>query len=196
MTRRPLLAAALCATLTLTACNNSPKAGQPNTTAPSTTPTPTPTNPTWTPEQFEAITAAKARYAAARAAVDQALMNPSKLDRGALERAGNGGEWITTILGDATNYQKYGWYRSGKIKIASTQVTSVKLDIEQPEVRFTSCLDSSSVVTRFQKDNKPVPQGGDNGKRHKFSSQLVFAPPAPGGSKIWFLVSDKPTGPC
>ncbi|GAA1661735.1 hypothetical protein GCM10009744_64340 [Kribbella alba] len=202
MIRRPLLAAAaLCATLTLTACNGSPEAGRPNTTppptaSPTTTPTPSPSTPTWTEEEQAAITSAKARYLAARAAVDKAFAEPAKLDRNALQKSGNGGEWIIAVIGDAMNLERYGWYRSGTVKVSSTQVTSVKLGIEQPEVRLTNCIDTSGVVSRFQKDHQPVPMGPGNGKRHKFSSQLVFAPPAEGGAKMWFLVADKAAGTC
>ncbi len=77
MTPRPALGtalAALCALTALTACQGSPEAGHPNTTpaSPSATPTPTaPSTPTWTPEEEAAITAAKARYVAATAAVDR-----------------------------------------------------------------------------------------------------------------------------
>lgn len=200
MIRRPLLgAAALCAALTLAACNGSPEAGQ-VTPAPTPTPTPTtsttPSTPTWTPEQLQAIAGAKARYVAARAAVDTALADPTNLNRGALEKAGNGGEWIITVIGDAMNQERYGWYRSGKVKITTMQVNSAKLGIEQPEVRLTNCIDTSAVVTRFQKDHKPVPMGPGNGKRHKFSSQIVYAPPVRGGAKMWFLIADKAVGSC
>jgi hypothetical protein len=197
MTRRPLLAAAaLCATLTLTACNGSPDAGQPNTTPPPSTPTTAPTTPTWTPEQLEAIAAAKARYIAARAAVDKAFGDPANLNRTALEKVGNGGEWIVTILDDATFQKNNGWYQTGQVKVSGTQVVSVKLGIEQPEVQLTNCVDSSAVITRFTKDNKPVPMGPGNGDRHKFSSRLVYATPNAGGPKMWFLTAEKAGGPC
>lgn len=200
MIRRPLLiAAALCATLALAACTNSPEAGRPNTTPPSTptTAAPTaPTTPTYTAEEQTAITAAKARYVAARAAADQAFEDPAKFNRAALEKAGNGGQWIIELAGGAQQLQDYGWYRSGASKISETQVISVKLDQQQPEVRLTNCIDSSGVVTRFRRDDKPVPMGPGNGKRHKFSSQLVYASPSGGGGKSWFLIADKAVGPC
>ena len=200
MIRRPLLpAAALVATLTLAACNSSPEAGRPDTTPTTATSSPSPTAPsapTYTPEEQAAITAAKARYIAARAAVDKAFEDPAQFDRNALEKAGNGGQWMIELAGGAQQLQDYGWYRSGTSKISTTRVISVKLDLEQPEVRLTNCIDSSGVVTRFKKDDKPVPMGPGNGKRHKFSSQLVYAAPSGGNSKIWFLIADKAAGPC
>ncbi|WP_157979803.1 hypothetical protein [Kribbella monticola] len=201
MTRRPLQAAAtLSALLMLAACTGSPKAGQPNTTPPPTTPTitpsPTPSTPTWTPEQQAAITAAKSRYTTARAAVDKAFEDPAHLNRTALEKVGNGGEWIITVIDDARFQTQNGWYQTGQVKISGTQVVSVKLGIEQPEVQLTNCIDSSAVVTRFTKTKKPVPMGPGNGDRHKFSSRLVYAQPNSGGPKMWFLVAEKGGGPC
>ncbi|TCC65604.1 hypothetical protein E0H73_01305 [Kribbella pittospori] len=201
MTRRPALgpaAAAICALLALTACEGSPEAGRPDSTPTSTssTSTPTPTAPRWTPEEQAAITAAKARYAAATAAVDHALVNPATLDRSALEKAGIGGEWIITIIDQARSMTRSGWYQTGNTGITNTKVTSVKLDGEQPEVNLSNCLDSSKLVLRFKKDGKPVPLGPGNGRRHQFASRLVYAPPAPGGRSIWFLISDKDKGTC
>jgi hypothetical protein len=200
MPSRPALGratAALCALLALTSCQGSPEAGHPNTTPISPTPTPTaPSTPTWTPEQEAAITAAKARYAAATAAVDRALVDPATLNRSALEKAGIGGEWIITVIDQARTMTRSGWYQTGSTKITKTAVTSVKVDGEQPEVNLSNCLDSSQQVIRFKKDGKPVPMGPGNGRRHQFASRLVYAPPAPGGQKMWFLISDKDTGTC
>ena len=202
MPSRPALGratAALCALLALTSCQGSPEAGHPNTTPTSPPPTPTPTapsTPTWTPAEEAAITAAKARYVAARAAVDKTLSTPTKADRTALEKAGNGGAWMLTVLQDVVNYQDYGWYQTGQTKVTNTVVTSVKLNLEQPEVRLLSCVDSSAIVIRFQKDGKPVPLGPGNGRRHKVASQLVYAPPATGGTKMWWLMTDKASGTC
>jgi hypothetical protein len=196
MTRRPLLAAAALCALTLTACNNSSEAGRPDTTPTPSAPTTTPSTPTWTPEQLQAIAGAKARYIAARAAVDKAFEDPASLNRTALEKVGNGGEWIITILDDAMFQKNNGWYQTGRVKVSGTQVVSVKLEIEQPEVQLTNCIDSSAVVTRFKKDNKPVPMGPGNGDRHKFSSRLVYATPNSGGPKMWFLIAEKGGGPC
>jgi len=199
MPRRPLAAtvATLSALTALTACNPSPEAGRPNTTPTTPTTTPTaPSTPTWTPEEEAAITAATARYAAARAAVEKALADPAALNRPALEKAGNGGEWILAVIGDARFQARNGWYQAGQAKISATKVAAVKLGIAQPEVQLTNCIDSSGVVTRFKKDDKPVPMGPGNGNRHKFSSRLVYAPPAPGGQKMWFLISEKATGTC
>ncbi|MEU4295174.1 hypothetical protein AB0E63_43730 [Kribbella sp. NPDC026596] len=201
MTRRPLTTAVvlLSALTALTGCNGSPEAGRPNTNPTSPTPTPTPTapsTPAWTPEEEAAITAAKARYVAARAAVDKTLSTPTKADRTALEKAGNGGAWMLTVLQDVINYQDYGWYQTGQTKVTNTVVTSVKLNLEQPQVRLVSCVDSSAIVIRFQKDGKPVPLGPGNGRRHKVASQLVYAPPAAGGTKMWWLMTDKASGTC
>ncbi|WP_433167509.1 hypothetical protein [Kribbella sp. CA-247076] len=201
MTPRPLTVAiaTLSALTALTACNGSPEAGHPNTTptSPTATPTPTaPSTPEWTPEETAAITAAKARYVAARAAVEKALADPEALNRSGLEKAGNGGEWIIAVIGDARFQERNGWYQSGRAKIFTKKVVSVKLEIEQPEVLLSNCVDSSGVVTRFTRDDKPVPMGPGNGNRHLFSSRLVYAPPAPGGEKMWFLVSEKAAGKC
>jgi hypothetical protein len=155
-----------------------------------------PSTPAWSTEELAAIDGAKATYLAARAAAEKALMDPAKLNRGALEKAGNGGEWIITIIDEARFQKNNGWYQSGKAKISATQVDTVKLGIEQPEVRMTSCIDSSAVITRFVKDHKPVPMGPSDGDRHKFSSRLVYAAPNTGGSKMWFLIADKTVGPC
>ncbi|GAA3559180.1 hypothetical protein [Kribbella ginsengisoli] len=197
MPRRPLLlTVALCA-LPLAACNNSPEAGQPNTApATSTTPTPTaPSTPTYTSEEQAAITAAKARYAVARAAAGAALAQPGKATRAALEKAGNGGEWVNAIADQIATEQENGWYQTGAAKIVSTAVKSVNLTSTQPEVRLTSCIDSTSLVTRYQSNGQPVPEGSSDGPRHKFQSRLVYAPDA-GGKKMWFLVEEKVAGAC
>ena len=202
MIRRPLLAAAaLCATLTLTACNGSPEAGRPNTTppptaSPTTTPTPSPSTPTWTEEEQAAITAAKARYTAARAAVESALRDPRKPSREPLERAGNGGSWLLAAIDQVRFQREQGWYLSGTVNTAATAVTSVKLSLEQPEVRLTSCIDSSAAKTLFQATGKPVPLEGGDGDRRRFQSRLVLAPPAKGGPKMWFLIEEKAVGSC
>jgi hypothetical protein len=204
MPRRPAFlpaTAAICALLALTACQGSPEAGRPDTTATSSsfTPTPAPTapsTPTWTPEELAAITAAKARYAAATAAVDQALTKPATFDRSALEKAGVGGAWIIDVIDQARAFTRSGWYQTGRTSITNTQVVSVKLDGAQPEVKLTNCLDTSKLVVRFEKNGKPVPMGPGNGDRHKFASRLVYAPPAPGGQKMWFLIEDQGAGQC
>jgi hypothetical protein len=199
MIRRPLLAAAaLCATLTLTACNGSPEAGRPNTTPPpAASPTPsTPSTPGRPEEEQLAITAAKSRYNAARAAIDAAMNAPQKSTRAALEAAGNGGNWIITVLDDVNFQRQNGWYQAGKVKIVSTDVRSVTLTGEQPRVVLTVCLDTSSTSTRFQADNKPVPMGPGNGKRHKAEAVLVFAPPVGKTAKMWFLIDEKASGSC
>jgi hypothetical protein len=200
MTRRPLATAVatLSALAALTACNSSPEAGRPNTTSPTATPTPTatPSSPTWTPEQQAAIAAAKARYTVARAAVDKAMSTPTATNRPALEKAGNGGTWIIDALEDLINLQHDGWYLTGSTKVTNTVVSSVKLNLEQPEVRLVSCLDGSAIVVRLQKNHKPVPLGPGNSRRQKWASRLVYAPPAAGGTKMWWLIEDKGIGPC
>jgi hypothetical protein len=201
MTRRPLFAAAaLSAALTLTACNGSPEAGRPNTTpptaSPTTAPTPAPSTPAWTEEEQAAITAAQSRYTIARAAIDSAMNAPHKATRGALESAGNGGNWIITVLGDVNFQRENGWYQAGKVQVVSTSVASVTLAGEQPRVGLTVCLDTSKTSTRFLANNKPVPKGPGNGKRHKADAVLVYAPPAGKTAKMWFLIDEKASGSC
>lgn len=205
MPRRPALTtatAALCALAALTACNGSPEAGQPNTTpiSTSTTPTPTttaPSTPTWTTEEQAAISAAKSRYVAATAAADQALTKPTAFDRPALEKAGLGSERILEIYDQAQSLAADGLYQTGRVTIVSTTVKSVKLDGPQPEVILTNCLDASTLSLRFQKDDKPVPVvPGGSGLRHVFQSRLVYAPPAPGGQKLWYLISNQGGAKC
>lgn len=204
MPRRPAFApatAALCALLALPACQGSPEAGHPSTSPISTTPTPSATRmasptPTWTHEEQTAISAAKRQYAVARAAVDAALAAPAKADRTKLEKAGNGGEWITTVLEDIINFQNYGWYETGRTKVTNIQVTSVNLKLQQPEVSLTSCIDSSAVVIRTQADGKPVPIGAGTSSRQKVSARIVYAPAVAGSAKRWWLVAEKELGPC
>jgi hypothetical protein len=201
MIRRPLLAAAaLSAALALTACNGSPEAGRPNTSLPtaptSSPPTSTPSGQGWTEEEQAAITAAKSRYTTARAAIDAAMNAPQESTRATLEHAGNGGNWIITVLGDVNFQRENGWYQAGKVQIVSTSAASVTLTGEQPRVGLTVCLDTSKTSTRFQANNKPVPMGPGNGKRHKAEAVLVFAPPVGKTAKMWFLIDEKATGSC
>jgi hypothetical protein len=199
MTRRlTTAAAALGLALLVASCTSpSPEAGRPDTSPTSSTPTPTASSsPSWTPEEQAAIDAAKSRYVAARAAVDAAFAKPKPFDRSALEKAGNGGEWLIAVSGDVKQLNDFGWYRIGPSKVSDTRVTSVKLDLAQPEVLLNSCIDTSAVVTRFQSDNKPVPLGPGNGKLHRYASKLVFAQSVRGGPKMWFLVSEKGAGKC
>jgi hypothetical protein len=207
MPRRPALAtatAALCALTALTACQGSPEAGRPNTApAPSTsatsTPTPTatsPSSPSWTPAEQAAITAAKARYIAARAAVNNAFKEPAKATTTSLEAAGNGGTWVIAVAGQLDFQVKNGWYQTGDARVSSLDVRSVNLKLEQPEVRLTSCIDSSQVVDRYQSNSKPIPVASNNGDRHRFESRLVYANSAATGRKLWFLVDEKTTTTC
>jgi hypothetical protein len=199
MPRRLLAAVATLSTLPLlTACHGSPEAGHPNTTPASDSPTasPTPSAPHWTPEEQAAIAAAKARYLAATSAIDKTFMNPSGLDRSALEKAGLGGEWIITIVDQARTLVRSGLYQTGSTQVANAEVASVKLEQAQPEVNFINCLDSSKQVIRFKKNGKPVPADPGEGTRRKVASHLVFAAPADNGKKMWFLISDEDKGPC
>jgi hypothetical protein len=199
MHRRSALALATLTTLTaLTACQGSPEAGRPNTAppTPSVTPTPTPSAPsTPTPEQA-AATAAKARYAAAQAAIDAAAATPTVNNRPALEKAGIGGTAVLDVVESLINLRADGWYQTGRVTIVSTAISSVKLNLQQPEVRLLSCLDSSSTVVRFQKNGKAVPLGPGNGNRHKFASRIVYAPAATGATKMWWLIENKAAGSC
>lgn len=202
MPRRPLVAAAttLSTLLLLTACNGSPEAGLPNTTPTSTSPTPSPTptapsTPTWTAEQQAAITAARARYAIATAAIDRTLANPSALDRPALEKAGLSGQRIITIVDQARTLVRNDLYVTGNVQIAKTTVVSVKLKQAQPEVVLLNCLDSSKQVMRFKSNGKPVPSGPGSGTRRQVTSHLRFAPGAD-NKKLWFLITDEDKGPC
>lgn len=81
--------------------------------------------------------------------------------------------------------------------IVSTTVKSVKLDGPQPEVILASCLDAATLILRFQKNDKAVPVvPGGSGLRHVFQSRLVYAPPAPGGQKLWYLMSNQAGAKC
>jgi hypothetical protein len=202
MTPRPALGpalAALCALLTLTACNGSPEAGRPNTTPPSPTATPTSTTPSipgWTAEQQAAITAAKARYVAARAAAGVALHDPENADRNQLEAAGNGGAWLASIVEYIVYLRDRSLYQSGDAKIVSTSPASVDLDAVQPVVVLKTCIDGSSGMMRYRKTGKPVPVATTaGGTRHTVNARLVYAR-AKTGAKMWFLVEEKTVGSC
>ncbi|WP_328998318.1 hypothetical protein OHA18_28145 [Kribbella sp. NBC_00709] len=163
----------------------------------SPSPTPNaPSTPAWTTDEQAAITAAKARYVAARAAVNNAFKEPAKATTASLEAAGNGGTWVIAVAGQLDFQVKNGWYQTGDAKVASLDVRSVNLKLAQPEVRLTSCIDSSQVVDRYQSNSKPIPVVSDNGDRHRFESRLVYAKSASTGRKLWFLVDDKTTKTC
>ncbi|TDO69344.1 hypothetical protein EV651_101384 [Kribbella sp. VKM Ac-2571] len=203
MPRRPLLAAvATLSTLTLlTACNGSPEAGRPNTTPTSTTPTPTPTptapsTPAWTTEEQAAITAAKSRYVAARAAIDTALNNPPAASREKLLQAGTGGKWLVEVLTNVQFNLDRGWYADGKASVEGVSVASVTLRAEQPEVRLNACLDSSKISLRYQATRKPVPVGPGSGKRHKVQAQVVYTALTGQSKKMWFLIDETDLGSC
>jgi hypothetical protein len=199
MTPRPLLAAtvALCATLPLAACNNSPEAGHPNTTPiTSTTPTPTaPSTPTYTPEEQTAITAAKTGYAAARAAVVKAVADPQKATRAGLEASGNGGHWLDGAIEQIVFLRDRSLYQTGEVKIVSSVVKSVDALASRPTVVFTNCVDGSAVVMRYKATGKAVPVVSTDGLRHKVDAYLSFAP-SKRGTRMWYLTEEKVVGKC
>lgn len=203
MPRRPLLAAAATlSTLTLlTACNGSPEAGRPNTTpstsATTSSPTPiAPSTPTWTAEEQAALTAAKARYTAARAAVAIALNAPENADRSQLEATGNGGAWLTQIVQRIVYLRDRNLYQSGDPVLTSIAPAAVDLSAAQPAVTLKACLDGSKTQMRYRKTDKPVPVVTvAGGTRHVINARLIYAP-AKTGSKMWFLVDEKVLGKC
>lgn len=89
------------------------------------------------PEKQAAITAATARFVAARRATELALQNPTKADRAVLERAGDGGRWLADTIDDITFYRDNGWYQAGSVKLSSPDVKSVRLTTQQPEITLT-----------------------------------------------------------
>lgn len=200
MPRRLTLAAAtLSLTLPLASCTSpSPEAGRPDTSPPPSSPTPSssPSTPAWTAEEVAAINSAKARYSDARAAVDKALLDPQKSSRSTLEQAGNGGAWLIAVIDQVRFQRQQGWHRVGNLLIAKTTVTSVNLDLEQPEVKLSNCIDSSKAKTLIQATGKPVPLVGGDGHRKIFNSRLVYATGAKGGARSWFLIDDQVAGPC
>jgi hypothetical protein len=101
-----------------------------------------------------------------------------------------------TAIGEVRFERDQGWYTAGSVKIISTTVDLVNLRLEQPEVRLSTCIDSSGTSTRYQATGKPVPGADSNGDRHKFRSRLVLAPPVAGGNKMWFLIEEKAMGSC
>lgn len=204
MPRRPALApalAALCAITTLTACQGSPEAGHPNTTptssSPTTSPTPSaPSTPGWTAEEQAAITAAKARYVAARAAVGKALEKPEGVRSPVLEAAGNGGAWLQSILERLYFFTRNGLYQSGTSRILSTAPSSVDLNAEQPTVILKSCIDGAGVQMRYRATGKPVPVASTvGGGKHGVNARFVYAANA-AGKKMWFLIEEKAAGAC
>jgi hypothetical protein len=200
MIRRPLVGAAvLCGALLLAACNGSPEAGRVTpaptiTSSPTVSPSPS-ASPTWTGDELKAITAARSRYVTARTAVGVALSDPRNASRSPLEKAGNGGNWLASAIEEIAFQRDRGWYQAGSVKIASTTVASVRLQLEQPEVMLANCIDSSGVVMRYRATGKPVPLGPSNGSRHKVHSRIVLAPSI-NGTKTWFLVDEKVIGSC
>jgi hypothetical protein len=133
---------------------------------------------------------------AARAAVDAALKQPAKASQAALAAAGNGGNWAIAVAGQLDFQTTNGWYQTGDPKIISLAVVSVNLKLEQPEVKLTSCIDSTQVVTRYQSSGKPIPIESDNGSRHRFQSRLIYAKSTSSGKKMWFLVDEKAGEKC
>lgn len=202
MPRRPALTtatAALCALTALTACQGSPEAGQPNTTPTTTSSTratvPTPT-PSPTTAEEAAVTAAKARYLSAWAAIDTALNNPVLATDAKLLQAGTGGEWLIRVLSDVEFNKERGWYQNGKTSVKVLSVASVKLKAEQPEVRLLACLDTSKTALYFQKTRKPIPAIPANGDRHKVQAQVVYAVTTGQSKKMWYLINQTELGSC
>ncbi|MDX2974660.1 hypothetical protein, partial [Kribbella solani] len=159
-------------------------------------PTPTSSTPTWTPQQQTAITAAKARYAAALAAIDKALSDPTKSTREPLEAAGLSDKRIIAAIGDVRTLRDSGWYRAGKTQILSATPQTVELDGEQPKVTLRSCVDLSSTALHFQKDHKTVPVGPSSSKRVTFSAELRYTARSTTSPKRWFLTDEKALGAC
>jgi hypothetical protein len=124
------------------------------------------------------------------------MHDPRKSTRAALVKAGNGGTWLISVLGELDFQRNNGWYQAGDVQIASAAVDSVKLSGEQPEVRLNTCIDSSKVSTRYQSSGKPVPMGPNDGTRHRAQVRLVFAPPTDKSAKMWFLIEEKAMGRC
>lgn len=201
MTRRPLTAAVatLSTLISLTACTGSPEAGHPNTTPTSPTPTPTPTAPStpqWTPQEQAAITAAKARYSAARTAAGTALHDPRTANRERLEAVGNGGTWLASILERIVYLSDRGLYQTGAAKIISASPVSVDLTAEQPTVMLKTCIDGTGVQMRYRATGKPVPVVTTvGGGRSGVSARLVYAP-GNAGTRMWFLVEEKSAASC
>jgi hypothetical protein len=202
MTRRnTLAAAALLLTLPLASCtNSSPEAGRPDTTPPPNSPTTaspgTPSTPRWTEEEQQAINTAQNRYLSARTAINQAFHDPRTATRDKLLRAGNGDPWLISVIGDLKFLKDQGWYQKGDVVVDSVVAQSVKLDGERPEVRLTSCIDSSKTTTIIRKTGKPVTTAGDDGKRKKAQAKLVFAPTSTSQSKAWYLVEEEGATNC
>ncbi|GAA1509421.1 hypothetical protein GCM10009741_02870 [Kribbella lupini] len=199
MTRRLTPAAAVCLAVLMASCTNaSPEAGRPDT-SPSTSSTPSPSHPStpaWTAEEQQAISAAQARYLSARTAINQAFQDPRAATRDKLLKAGNGDPWLISVIGDLKFFEDQGWYQKGDVVVSSVVVQSVKLGGERPEVRLTSCIDSSKTTTIIRKTGKPVTSAGDDGKRKKAQAKLVFAPTSASQSKAWYLVEEEGATNC
>jgi hypothetical protein len=197
MIRRPLVGATvLCGALLLAACNGSPEAGR-VTRGPTTTPTATPTATTPSApseEEAKAIASARTRYVIAQAAVVKALSDPRKASRASLESGGNGGQWLTDVLNQVVFQRDRDLYQTGSAKVVSTTVGPVRLQLEQPEVTLTNCVDGSGVVLRYRANGKPVPMGPGDGTRHRVTSRIVLA--AGPDTKMWILVGEKVLGSC
>jgi hypothetical protein len=207
MPRRPSIVAVatLGAVIVLAACHGSPKAGRPDTLPASTAavqsspPTPTPTDratPRWTAEEETAITAASARYRAARAAAGHALQHPEGRHLASLEAAGNGGAWLRSILERLDFFKKHALYQTGTSKVLSTSPSSVDLTAEQPTVVLRICIDGSGVQMRYRSTGKPVPVASTIGAdRRGVLARLVYAVNAT-GNKMWFLTEETTSASC
>lgn len=143
-----------------------------------------------------AVDAAKARYLAARAAVNDAVKRPGEVSAAALAIAGNGGAWLSRVEAMVDFSVKNGWYQTGDARITALTVRSVELELARPEVRLTSCIDSSAVVSRYQSNSKPIPVVSDNGDRHRFESRLIYTKSAETGRRMWILMDEQTTKTC
>ena len=190
----------------VSACGGSPETGGPEAapvtstpfegrSAPTRTPSGVSTS-AWSSAELAAVEAAKARYLAARAAVNEAVKRPGDVSASALALAGNGGTWLPRVEAMLAFSVKNGWYETGDARISMLAVRSVKLDLAQPEVRLTSCIDSSAVVSRYRSNSKPIPVVSDNGDRHRFESRLIYTKSAETGRRMWILVDEQTTKTC
>ncbi|MFC6156024.1 hypothetical protein [Kribbella jiaozuonensis] len=132
----------------------------------------------------------------ARAAVGDAVKRPRTASRVALARAGNGGTWLRQVEAQLDFSVENGWYQTGDARITMLDVRAVNLEVAQPEVKLTSCVDSSAVVDRYQSNSQPIPAVSDNGDRHRLESRLVYARSAETARKMWILVDEKTTKTC
>jgi hypothetical protein len=112
-----------------------------------------------------------------------------------LEKAGNGGQWLSDAVEEIAFERDRGWYLTGSAKVVSTTADSVHLQLEQPEVMLANCIDGSAVVICYQAIGKPVPVGPNNGNRHSVRLRMVLAP-SDNEARVWFLIDENVVSPC